>query len=56
MNYKLTAFFLHEGALYTWSESDPEAMPVSVLADPENFEIQSKRLVVLDDNKFYFCQ
>ena len=39
LNYKLTAFFLHQGALYTWSESDAEAMPVSVLVDPKNFEI-----------------
>jgi len=34
LNYKLTVFFLHEGALYTWSESDEEALPVSVLVDP----------------------
>lgn len=37
LNYKLTAFFLHEGALYTWSESTPEAMPALVIEDPENF-------------------
>ena len=56
LNYKLTAFFLHEGALYTWSESDPDAEPVSVLLDPEMYEIQSKKLVILDNNNFYFCQ
>ena len=56
MNYKLTAFFLHEGALYTWSESTPEAMPALVIEDPENFYIQSKKLVILDDNNFFFCQ
>ena len=56
LNYKLTAFFLHEGALYTWSESTPEAMPALVIEDPENFYMQSKKLVILDDNNFFFCQ
>ena len=56
LNYKLTAFFLHEGALYTWSESDEGAMPEPVLTDPDQFMIQSKRLVILDDNNFYFCK